>query len=437
MGKRHAPSHPMETWGYSKEFGEMKEKVKNQAVEWAKEFYSKEGIAARGGKGIQKGDAMRAIQTLTLSDDALWADLTEDFLTNPETFEKGIQSFLATISGRQQGIGNMHKVLPFDELHHGQNLQTHGKAAQLQTPKTLREFLTLSAEKGIYYGDSFKNLEGKSYDIRSHRGSRGNKKSVNNPVLTEGEDPSKIYHAHTGGTGQAGMPNKVYGSGQEMLDAATPSILQNQSDELLGKAADLTRQGPVNEALQNDGIVPPGFDVFKPGNDPETMAKARQYLANATDVQRQAAAAFRTPNPNMGAIANALKIGGALTVMGVLGDAVQAADSTGKLAQGQVTGQNVMGAAAGYLGLGSLFNPLLAIPAAVAGVTHMAGERREDQIATKEYDKDYTKSTPGATSHIEGENEVTITATEAPTMTYNLPPHAGVPNPYLNHFKAP
>ena len=75
--------------------------------------------------------------------------------------------------------------------------------------------------------------------------------------------------------------------------------------------------------------------------------------------------------------------------------------------------RDMVKAAAGTTGLATFANPLFGIPAAVFGATDAAMNRREEQIARKDFDKDYDKLTPGVTSHTE-ENPVTITPTRPP-----------------------
>jgi hypothetical protein len=285
-------------------------------------------------------------------------------------------------------------------MHHLSAHSGYEEAMRLQTPDVLREFLEISAEEGVFYGETDLNLLGGSMNPRSHVGHRGKPGSRFNPTVSgAGAEGVSAVSAHP--RGDASDPFKLdpkrYASGREMFDAAKPIRDQHARDAAVGLASDQSRRNVIRTALENEGVTT--NNVFGPNADLTDIKKAQKFLQSRPDVMTAAAEAYQPASLEIVSGIARLKIprvpgylraGSLLTAVGVIGDAASAAEGGVGVATKTGKEQTAAGlnAASGVLGLASLVAPPLAGAAAAVGGVGMLAENRIERDRRRERDTD-------------------------------------------------
>ena len=288
---------------FSKEGADLKRRFLQIYDPWEEEFLGPDGKPRKTpanpqGKGITKGRAHRGLYSLLLSPDDVHLDYIDNRLTKGAT----VKSMMGGLGGRVQkltsGATSPYAVSPTDSLHHGNNHSSYGATARIQDQGIMRDWLKISADDGVIYGEGSGNLLGNSQDNRSHVGHRGKPGTRFNPTLTEGPDGITALSSHPRGTTDAdvAIPHRVYSSGQEMFDAGAEVRKTNANDVLIGNAADQTRRTSVIQSATEAGIIKPGDNPFSP-DAPQSMRTAvKKFLSKDQDAMRRAAQAF---NPEL------------------------------------------------------------------------------------------------------------------------------------------
>ena len=477
---KYAPSNLLGEYGTSKEFAQMKEIMKQKMIDF---FYKSDYFDRKG--TISKSDVERSLDSFLLSDEALWGDLTEQYLTNPNKFEKGLASFISTIKSRgQRGGEAAHKVVKGDPLHHRHSMRSAGPAARLQTPNVLREFLEISRSEGRTYADTASNYgRAGSVDARSHGGDRGHPTAKDNYAkqsLGLGQEGDSRISMHPRGYSDPliKLEERVYGSGQEMYDAFKPQLELMESDFELGTAADQPRRLFYNEHLVNAGILDAGEDAWDPNLNQQKFEKVQKYIKKNPALQKAGAEVFTTPNPQDGYIKQLWErnkrltqgLQGTFGTVGALAVNPVSAEGAGNITKDLMEGEGVKGEDVAQVGTG------IAIEGAKVGALALAGKALLKGGAGKvagtvlggpvgwglglwgayEAADVYTKAATGTSLTERAETAYEDVKPEwlkkreeeqsyygpgtpapAPTSRYKLPPHAGAANPYMNNFQAP
>lgn len=283
---------------FSKEGAELKRKFLKIYDTWEEGFYDGASIRKTPenptGKGITKGRANRGLYSFLLSPD----DVHLDYIDNRMSKGASVKSMMGGLGGRVQKLTSADQsaygVIPTDSLHHQNAHNAYGRTARLQDQSKLRDFLRISSDQGVIYGEGAGNLKGTSLDSRSHTGSRGKPGKRFNPTLSEGPSGKTNLSAHPRGTTDTEivLPNKQYGSGQEMFDDAASIRQQHKDDLRLGQAADQTRRSKANAILRENGVIADGVDVFSSDTDNESIRKAQKFFKDNEEAMTDVAKSF-------------------------------------------------------------------------------------------------------------------------------------------------
>ena len=216
-----------------------------------------------------------------MSPDSVHLDYVDNRLSKNAT----IKSIMGGLGGRVQKLtdGGLspYAVTPTDTLHHLNPLSSYQDAARMQTPDVLNDWLKISSDQGTFYGESAGNLKGRSLDARAHTGGRGKKGTKHNPTAAgSGPDGDSRFSAHPRGTADptVKLGNRIYGSGQEMFDAAKDIRATHLNDTKIGIAADQTRRNTANRFLREAGVIDADVDAFSADASEATIAKAKKFF---------------------------------------------------------------------------------------------------------------------------------------------------------------
>ena len=390
--------------GYSKEGSEIKEEFRRRFEAWKEEFYDGAKIRKTPsnptGKGIPKGRAERGFRSAMLSDDSVHLDYIAKRMANGSSMKSIMGGLGGRVQKLTQGDLSPYGVDPTDSMHHLSAHSGYEEAMRLQSPKVLREFLEISAEEGVFYGETDLNLLGGSVNPRSHVGHRGKPGKKFNPTIA-GAGPDGIAATSMHPRGDANDPFKLkpqkYASGREMFDAALPIRDQHARDAAVGLASDQSRRNVIRQALANENITTQ--NVFGPNADLTDIKKAQKFLQSRPDVMTAAAEAFQPASLDIVSgvakikvprLPGYLKAGGILTALGVIGDAASAAE--GGVGVATKTGKEQTSAglnlASGVLGLASLAAPPLTAASVATGVVGALAENRIERDKRRERDTD-------------------------------------------------
>ena len=353
---------------YSKEGSKIKEEFRKRYEAWKKEFYDGSQIRKTPsnpkGKGISKGRAERGFRSAMLSDDSVHLDYIATRLGNGSDMKSIMGGLGGRVQKLTQGDLSPYGVDPTDSMHHLSAHSGYEEAMRVQDPEVLQEFLEISNQEGVYYGETELNLKGGSVNPRSHVGHRGKPGKRFNPTVA-GAGPDGTAGTSMHPRGDANDPFKLevkkYKSGREMFDAARPIRDQHARDAAIGLASDQSRRNVIRDSLK--GVVEDP-NVFGPNADLKDVKKAQQFLQKNPDVMTQAAEAFKPAASevieNLGKLKipklpGYLRAGGLLTAAGLIGDAASANEGVQGLANETGAKQTSAGVnlASGVTGLAS------------------------------------------------------------------------------------
>ena len=343
--------------------------------------------------------SIRALRTLLLSGDEVHGELVEQFLSGKLTTEQ----FKNKLRGASETrIPKPLRRIPSDRIHHLTPLEIAGIVEDMPD----NELLTLLQDyeqDEIFFGDTDANVRGGSFDERAHTGARP-KASKSKIVYPNelGEDGFREMSAHPRGTRDTmyNTPDRptTAAEGRGIID---PLLEQGKADIQRGIIADTPRRNHINAELVRQGVIEQGTDIFSANIDDATLARARPYLQSPS-LQESAAKAFKTPKlaqlrddilkaaGKLPTVPKWARVGGVLTVAGVVGDAASANEGVQGLANETGAKQTAAGVnlASGVTGLAALAAPTLAIPSAVFGATSALMDNRIKRDERQERDND-------------------------------------------------
>ena len=324
---------------YSKEGEAVKDRFVKEFDSWFAGFYGSGEKPLKTdtnpqGKGVTKGAATRAVNSLVGSTDDLNATNSKlgsnlDYVDNRMSKGDSMKSMVGGLRGRVQKAtsgsdGARLAVTPYDALHHKNPLGTFGPALRMQNGIIRMDFLQMAADDGNFFAETDSNLAGHSFDPRSHDASVGGA-SKQSYARDYGERPVRELSAHPRGTADPLMlPQKKYSSGKEMYEAAKPILEQNAQDVEIGKASDAPRRQFLNEVLVKEGKIPEGVDIFNADTDPATIKKAQDFLRSRPDLLKGAAKVW---DPKEARKLIKILAGSSLVAVGTFGTGVDAAET--------------------------------------------------------------------------------------------------------------
>ena len=283
---------------FSKEGADIKRSFLKLYDDWEKNFYDGASIRKTPqnptGGGITKGRSHRGLYSLLMSPD----DVHLDYLDKRLSKGASIKSIMGGLGGRVQklteGKQSLFAVSPTDSMHHANNHSSYGATARIQDQSLLKNWLQISADNGVIYGEGAGNLLGNSQETRSHVGHRGKSGKTFNPTLTHGVDGVTALSSHPRGTTDAGtaIEHRVYSSAEEMFESGADVRKIHAQDLAVGNAADQTRRASINNSLQKAGILLPGDDAFSASAPQSTRTQAKAWLTKNKQAMIDAAEAF-------------------------------------------------------------------------------------------------------------------------------------------------
>lgn len=307
-----------------------------------------------------------------------------------------------------------YRPVPWDEIHHQRGLDIFTSVRHLpvsERPKAL----DMMHRAGHTLGDTQENLQGTSFDVRTHtggafKGKMNDGRKVRdvlklNPGITE-------LSAHPFGTKETrdGVIVPIFDNAADWYNHAQESAKTVEIDAARGIAIEQPRRQIVNNILQRSRKAPPieSFDVFN--GTPEEVRQAAKFFGDKNHERARLAIykSWKMPNNLDPALipkgmtadqlqkvaqyfpSDMLKLGAALPVLGAAFDAHAAVAGTTEAVKakgGREKLAGVLDAVSGGTGLAALAPSPASVPLAIAsagsGLLSTAVRNKVDQKVIK------------------------------------------------------
>ena len=275
---------------YSPEFSKMKAQISAKIQEYIEAQIAKKkaGIKVHGNEPKM---ALRAQRSLVSSTDETFADLVEEALSKDWDGEKIKNKIRSLIEKR---FPDAQKLIPTDRIHHRNALEMLGPLAK-QKPEVVFGALKILEDEGEFFGDSWQNTKGSSFDERAHSGAmpKDSKSKIIYP-RHYGEEGLRDISGHPMGTKDSRMPieDRMYETPEELADAIREKLQYSRDSYARAEFAAKDQRAKAQEIAEAAGVTE---DIYSTDVSPEGLKKAQTALKTA-ESQQQVASAFKTPD---------------------------------------------------------------------------------------------------------------------------------------------
>ena len=274
---------------YSPEFSKMKAQISAKIQEYIEMQIAKKkaGIKVHGNEPKM---ALRAQRSLVSSTDETFAALVEEALSKDWDGEKIKNKIRSLIEKR---FPDSQKLIPTDRIHHRNALEMLGPLAK-QNPEIVFGALKILEDEGEFFGDSWQNTKGSSFDERAHSGAmpKDSKSKIIYP-RKYGEEGLRDISGHPMGTKDSRMPieDRIYETPEELAGAIREKLKYSRDSYARAEFAAKDQRRVAQGIAKAAGVTE---DIYSTDISPEGLKKAQNALKTA-EAQTKVASAFKTP----------------------------------------------------------------------------------------------------------------------------------------------